>query len=162
MIDDFAKPLPRRKSVGVMVGNVQVGGDAPIVVQSMTNTDTADAAATSGRELGRDTALALDAGGRALLLTWDRGRGQLLARGTRDAVTGATLAEALSTTPTSEWVLAQAPDLGAGSGPQPAVATRGVDGALVHVVWRDVDADPANTRLVHAALDLASGSALSL
>lgn len=46
MIDDFANPLPRRKSVGVMVGNVQVGGDAPIVVQSMTNTDTADADST--------------------------------------------------------------------------------------------------------------------
>ncbi len=46
MIDDFANPLPRRKSVGVMVGNVKVGGDAPIVVQSMTNTDTADADAT--------------------------------------------------------------------------------------------------------------------
>ncbi|WP_299818383.1 flavodoxin-dependent (E)-4-hydroxy-3-methylbut-2-enyl-diphosphate synthase [uncultured Roseibium sp.] len=46
MIDDFAKPLPRRKSVGVMVGNVMVGGDAPVVVQSMTNTDTADADAT--------------------------------------------------------------------------------------------------------------------
>ena len=46
MIDDFAKPLPRRKSVGVSVGNVMVGGGAPIVVQSMTNTDTADADAT--------------------------------------------------------------------------------------------------------------------
>ncbi|KZM50995.1 flavodoxin-dependent (E)-4-hydroxy-3-methylbut-2-enyl-diphosphate synthase [Labrenzia sp. OB1] len=46
MIDDFAKSLPRRKSVGVMVGNVMVGGDAPVVVQSMTNTDTADADAT--------------------------------------------------------------------------------------------------------------------
>ncbi|MFN3251741.1 flavodoxin-dependent (E)-4-hydroxy-3-methylbut-2-enyl-diphosphate synthase [Roseibium album] len=46
MIDDFAKPLSRRRSVGVMVGNVQVGGDAPIVVQSMTNTDTADADST--------------------------------------------------------------------------------------------------------------------
>ena len=34
--------IERRKSVGVMVGNVLVGGDAPIVVQSMTNTDTAD------------------------------------------------------------------------------------------------------------------------
>ena len=29
-----------------MVGNVQVGGGAPVVVQSMTNTDTADVAAT--------------------------------------------------------------------------------------------------------------------
>jgi (E)-4-hydroxy-3-methylbut-2-enyl-diphosphate synthase len=37
----------RRKSVGVIVGGVQVGGGAPIVVQSMTNTDTEDAAATA-------------------------------------------------------------------------------------------------------------------
>jgi len=33
---------PRRKSVQVSVGSVRVGGTAPIVVQSMTNTDTAD------------------------------------------------------------------------------------------------------------------------
>ena len=39
-------PLPRRPSVGVQVGNVMVGGGAPIVVQSMTNTDTADIDAT--------------------------------------------------------------------------------------------------------------------
>jgi (E)-4-hydroxy-3-methylbut-2-enyl-diphosphate synthase len=37
----FEKP-PRRDSVAVKVGNVTVGGGAPIVVQSMTNTDTAD------------------------------------------------------------------------------------------------------------------------
>ena len=37
----FEKP-PRRGSVAVKVGNVTVGGGAPIVVQSMTNTDTAD------------------------------------------------------------------------------------------------------------------------
>ena len=37
----FQKP-PRRDSVAVKVGNVTVGGGAPIVVQSMTNTDTAD------------------------------------------------------------------------------------------------------------------------
>jgi len=37
----------RRKSVGVVVGGVRVGGGAPIVVQSMTNTDTEDAAATA-------------------------------------------------------------------------------------------------------------------
>jgi (E)-4-hydroxy-3-methylbut-2-enyl-diphosphate synthase len=36
----------RRRSVGVDVGGVTVGGDAPIVVQSMTNTDTADIDAT--------------------------------------------------------------------------------------------------------------------
>ena len=41
------KPLsPRRKSRPVHVGDVQVGGDAPVVVQTMTNTDTADAKAT--------------------------------------------------------------------------------------------------------------------
>src|ERR1700756_138631 len=37
---------PRRKTYGVNVGHVRVGGGAPILVQSMTNTDTADAAAT--------------------------------------------------------------------------------------------------------------------
>lgn len=38
--------INRRKSIQVMVGDVPVGGDAPIVVQSMTNTDTADVEAT--------------------------------------------------------------------------------------------------------------------
>ena len=42
---DF-EPKPRRKSVGVDVGGVLVGGGAPVVVQSMTNTDTADVDAT--------------------------------------------------------------------------------------------------------------------
>ena len=37
----------RRQTIGVKVGNVQVGGGAPVVVQSMTNTDTADVAATA-------------------------------------------------------------------------------------------------------------------
>lgn len=37
-----AAPAPRRRSVGVNVGGVVVGGSAPVVVQSMTNTDTAD------------------------------------------------------------------------------------------------------------------------
>ncbi|MFY9690850.1 MAG: flavodoxin-dependent (E)-4-hydroxy-3-methylbut-2-enyl-diphosphate synthase [Candidatus Acidiferrales bacterium] len=37
----------RHATVGVKVGKVQVGGGAPVVVQSMTNTDTADAAATA-------------------------------------------------------------------------------------------------------------------
>jgi (E)-4-hydroxy-3-methylbut-2-enyl-diphosphate synthase len=40
-------PFERRESVGVSVGPVTIGGGAPIVVQSMTNTDTADAAATA-------------------------------------------------------------------------------------------------------------------
>ncbi|MGN6313728.1 MAG: flavodoxin-dependent (E)-4-hydroxy-3-methylbut-2-enyl-diphosphate synthase [Rhodanobacteraceae bacterium] len=42
-----ASPSPRRRSVGVIVGRVHVGGGAPIAVQSMTNTDTADAVATA-------------------------------------------------------------------------------------------------------------------
>jgi (E)-4-hydroxy-3-methylbut-2-enyl-diphosphate synthase len=37
----------RHPTVGVKVGKVQVGADAPVVVQSMTNTDTADAATTA-------------------------------------------------------------------------------------------------------------------
>ncbi len=37
----------RKQTVGVKVGSVQIGGGAPIVVQSMTNTDTADAEATA-------------------------------------------------------------------------------------------------------------------
>src|SRR5471030_1482075 len=37
---------PRRKAVVVDVGGVKVGGDHPIVVQSMTNTDTVDVAGT--------------------------------------------------------------------------------------------------------------------
>jgi (E)-4-hydroxy-3-methylbut-2-enyl-diphosphate synthase len=39
-------PALRRQSVGVNVGGVLVGGGAPVVVQSMTNTDTADIDAT--------------------------------------------------------------------------------------------------------------------
>src|SRR5690606_17574711 len=39
-------PFPRRQSVGVNVGGVVVGNSAPVVVQSMTNTDTADIDAT--------------------------------------------------------------------------------------------------------------------
>ena len=59
-----ASPLKRHVTVPVMVGDVQVGGGAPIVVQSMTNTDTADidgtvmqvaALARQGSELVRIT-----------------------------------------------------------------------------------------------------------
>ena len=39
--------MKRRASVAVSVGGVMVGGDHPVVVQSMTNTDTADAEATA-------------------------------------------------------------------------------------------------------------------
>lgn len=57
-------PLPRHRTVGVRVGDVMVGGGAPVVVQSMTNTDTADidgtvaqvaALARAGSELVRIT-----------------------------------------------------------------------------------------------------------
>src|SRR3954463_5805531 len=44
--DDVAGPRGRHQTTQVMVGNVAVGGGAPIVVQSMTNTDTADIAGT--------------------------------------------------------------------------------------------------------------------
>jgi (E)-4-hydroxy-3-methylbut-2-enyl-diphosphate synthase len=56
--------LERRKSVTVKIGKVRVGSSAPVVVQSMTNTDTADvpgtiqqvaALATAGSELVRVT-----------------------------------------------------------------------------------------------------------
>src|SRR5437764_1944745 len=41
-----AGPQQRRRSVAVDVGGVTVGGGAPVVLQSMTNTDTADVAGT--------------------------------------------------------------------------------------------------------------------
>src|ERR1700759_5350406 len=43
---DIAGPRARHHTTQVMVGNVAVGGGAPIVVQSMTNTDTADIQST--------------------------------------------------------------------------------------------------------------------
>ena len=64
------QPASRRSSVGVRIGPVQVGGGAPIVVQSMTDTDTADVAGTvaqveslarSGSELVRITVNTLEA-----------------------------------------------------------------------------------------------------
>ncbi len=57
-------PITRQKTVGVKAGHIQVGGSAPVVVQSMTNTDTADIAgavaqckglAEAGSELVRGT-----------------------------------------------------------------------------------------------------------
>jgi (E)-4-hydroxy-3-methylbut-2-enyl-diphosphate synthase len=64
-------PLPRRATVGVRVGagdaTVAVGGGAPIVVQSMTNTDTADIEATS-----RQIAALARAGSELVRLTVDR------------------------------------------------------------------------------------------
>jgi len=57
----------RHKSVAVEVGGVKVGGGAPIVVQSMTNTDTADAEATA-----RQVAALARAGSELVRITVDR------------------------------------------------------------------------------------------
>jgi len=57
----------RRKSHAVMVSHVQVGGGAPIVVQSMTNTDTADVEGTA-----RQTADLAKAGSELVRITVDR------------------------------------------------------------------------------------------
>jgi (E)-4-hydroxy-3-methylbut-2-enyl-diphosphate synthase len=43
------QPIPRRRSLTCDVGGVRVGGAHPIVVQSMTNTDTEDAASTAAQ-----------------------------------------------------------------------------------------------------------------
>jgi (E)-4-hydroxy-3-methylbut-2-enyl-diphosphate synthase len=60
-------PGERRRSVGVMVGDVMVGGGAPIVVQSMTNTDTADIDSTV-----RQVAALWRAGSEVVRITVDR------------------------------------------------------------------------------------------
>jgi len=39
--------IQRRQTVQVNIAGVRVGGDAPVVVQSMTNTDTADVTSTA-------------------------------------------------------------------------------------------------------------------
>ncbi len=57
----------RHKSVAVDVGGVVVGGGAPIVVQSMTNTDTADVEATA-----RQVAALAGAGSELVRITVDR------------------------------------------------------------------------------------------
>ncbi|MAS24945.1 MAG: 4-hydroxy-3-methylbut-2-en-1-yl diphosphate synthase, partial [Oceanospirillaceae bacterium] len=46
MSTQFVNPIKRRKSRKIWVGDVPVGGDAPIAIQTMTNTDTCDVAAT--------------------------------------------------------------------------------------------------------------------
>ena len=48
-MDSLKGQAARRQSVAVKVGSVSVGGTAPVVVQSMTNTDTADVAATAAQ-----------------------------------------------------------------------------------------------------------------
>jgi len=57
----------RHKTVAVRIGGVTVGGGAPIVVQSMTNTDTADVEATA-----RQVAALAGAGSELVRITVDR------------------------------------------------------------------------------------------
>src|SRR6267143_1075528 len=64
---DIAAPLPRHKTVPVNVGAVTVGGGAPIVVQSMTNTDTADVESTA-----QQVAALTRAGSEIVRITVDR------------------------------------------------------------------------------------------
>src|SRR5690242_18347934 len=64
---EFSGPAQRHKTVAVRVGNVTVGGDAPIVVQSMTNTDTADVESTA-----RQVAALARAGSELVRITVDR------------------------------------------------------------------------------------------
>jgi (E)-4-hydroxy-3-methylbut-2-enyl-diphosphate synthase len=62
-----AAPASRRRSIPVDVGGVVIGGGAPIVVQSMTNTDTADIEATA-----RQVAELARAGSELVRITVDR------------------------------------------------------------------------------------------
>ncbi len=57
----------RRNSVPVMIGSVPVGGGAPVMVQSMTNTDTADAQGTADQ-----VAALAEAGSEVVRITVDR------------------------------------------------------------------------------------------
>ena len=64
---EFPHPAERHRTVAVKVGNVTVGGGAPVVVQSMTNTDTADAEGTA-----RQVAALARAGSELVRITVDR------------------------------------------------------------------------------------------
>ena len=66
-VEISAGAAPRRRSVAVKVGAVTVGGGAPIVVQSMTNTDTADVEGTA-----RQVAVLAHAGSELVRITVDR------------------------------------------------------------------------------------------
>jgi (E)-4-hydroxy-3-methylbut-2-enyl-diphosphate synthase len=74
-----SSPLSRRHSVGVDVGGVLFGGGAPVVVQSMTNTDTADVDST----VAQVAALA-KAGSEIVRITVDRDESAAAVPGIRD------------------------------------------------------------------------------
>jgi (E)-4-hydroxy-3-methylbut-2-enyl-diphosphate synthase len=79
--NDVAGPRARHKTTQVMVGNIAVGGGAPIVVQSMTNTDTADVAGT----VAQIAALAR-AGSELVRITVDRDEAAAAVPHIRDAL----------------------------------------------------------------------------
>ena len=64
---EFSGPAERHQTVAVKVGNVTVGGGAPVVVQSMTNTDTADVEGTA-----KQVAALARAGSEIVRITVDR------------------------------------------------------------------------------------------
>ena len=63
----FSGPAERHRTIAVKVGNVTVGGGEPVVVQSMTNTDTADVEGTT-----RQVAALARAGSELVRITVDR------------------------------------------------------------------------------------------
>jgi len=67
LMSDQTSPVRRKETVPVRVGRVTIGGEASIVVQSMTNTDTADVEATV-----RQTADLARAGSELVRITVDR------------------------------------------------------------------------------------------
>ncbi|MEG6507886.1 flavodoxin-dependent (E)-4-hydroxy-3-methylbut-2-enyl-diphosphate synthase [Methyloligella sp. 2.7D] len=90
--NDIGTGTGRRASHGVNVGGVMLGGDAPVVVQSMTNTDTADADATAAQ-----VAALARAGSELVRITVDRAeaaaavpaiRDKLLAQGVETPLVG--------------------------------------------------------------------------
>ncbi len=46
MLVKYSPPVKRKKTAQIKLGNVLIGGGAPVVIQSMTNTDTRDVQAT--------------------------------------------------------------------------------------------------------------------
>jgi (E)-4-hydroxy-3-methylbut-2-enyl-diphosphate synthase len=79
MTSNLDPRAPRRATIPVDVGGVMIGGDAPIVVQSMTNTDTADMEATA-----RQTAELARAGSEIVRITVDRDEAAKAVPGIRD------------------------------------------------------------------------------
>lgn len=77
----YSTSQTRRKTVGVNVGHIKVGGGAPIVVQSMTNTDTADVEGTARQcfELAK-------AGSELVRITVDREESAAAVPAIRDAL----------------------------------------------------------------------------